>query len=307
VFDQLSSEAEEGETRMIKSQKWLDRNIPYLVGKTILITGGTSGIGFQAALALLYKGARVIIACRDSEKAAKAKAEILQEIPAPDVTFLFYDQCQVESIRLLAKKTEGISLDAIVLNAGVYYPKKGAVAPDGTSMTFQTNAVGTYQLFEALHQKHKESRYVFVNSIVNATPRGEDYGNYLGKNLFSRGNQYAVSKRAVMNLFAYASSLDDCEATMTHPGVTSTEIIRNFAPWIKKAGNRFLYLFTHKSWKACLGIVYLASGKGKEGDYLVPRGPFHLSGYPKVARLPIRSCRKLYQNLLTLLRKKAPL
>ena len=59
---------------MIKSAKWLDAHIPYLVGKTILITGGTSGIGFQAALALLYKGARVIIACRDSEKAAKAKA-----------------------------------------------------------------------------------------------------------------------------------------------------------------------------------------------------------------------------------------
>jgi Dehydrogenases with different specificities (related to short-chain alcohol dehydrogenases) len=287
----------------MKSQKWLDRNIPYLVGKKILITGGTSGIGFQAALALLYKGASVIIACRDSEKAAKARSILLREITAPDVSFVFYDQSKPDSIRLLAKKLEGLKLDSIVLNAGVYYPKKDAVAEDGTSMTFFTNAVGTYLLFEALHATHKESRYVFVNSIVNASPRGETYANYLKSNRYSRGNQYAVSKRAVMNLFAYASSLDDCEATMTHPGVTPTDILRNFAPWFKRLGNRFLYLFTHKSWKACLGIVYLAAGKGNEGDYLTPRGPFHISGYPKTSRLPVRLCRKYYQDLLALLRK----
>lgn len=288
---------------MIKSQRWCDKTIPYLVGKRILITGGTSGIGFQAALALLYKGASVIIACRDSEKAAKARSEILREIPVPDVSFVFYDQTNPESIRLLAKKLEGLTLDSIVLNAGIYYPKKGAVAQDGTSLTFYTNVVGTYLLFEALRAKHKESRYVFVNSIVNASPHDEDYANYLRSNRYSRGNQYAVSKRAVMNLFAYASSLPDCEATMTHPGVTATSIIRNFAPWIKRLGNQFLYLFTHKSWKACLGIVYLAAGKGNEGDYVTPRGPFHISGYPKASRLPERKCRKYYQSLLALLRK----
>ena len=288
---------------MIKSAKWLDAHIPYLVGKTILITGGTSGIGFQAALALLYKGARVIIVCRDSEKAAKAKAEILQEIPAPDVSFLFYDQCVPDSITALAKKVESLTLDSIVLNAGVYYPKKGAVGPDGTSLTFYTNVVGTYLLFEALHAKHPESRFVFVNSILNVSPKGGDYSSYFKSNRYSRGHQYAVSKRAVMNLFAYASGLKDCEATMTHPGVTGTEIIRNFAPWIKKIGNRFLYLFTHKSWKACLGIVYLASGKGQEGDYLTPGGLFHISGYPKVRHLPVRTCRKYYLQLLDLLRK----
>jgi NAD(P)-dependent dehydrogenase (short-subunit alcohol dehydrogenase family) len=287
---------------MIKSAKWLDSHIPYLVGKTILITGGTSGIGFQAALALLYKGARVIIACRDSEKAARAKAEILKEIATPEVTFLFYDQCAPDSIKALARKVEPLTLDAIVLNAGIYYPKKEAVGPDGTSLTFYTNVVGTYLVFEALRKTHTESRYVFVNSILNQSPRGGDYSSYFKNDLYSRGHQYAVSKRAVMNLFAYASSLDDCEATMCHPGVTGTEIIRNFAPWIKKIGNRFLYLFTHKSWKACLGIVYLASGQGQEGDYLTPGGLFHISGYPKTRHLPIRKCRKYYLDLLKLLR-----
>lgn len=291
----------------MKNRAWLDEHVPYLVGKSILITGGTSGIGFQAALALLYKGARVYIACRDSEKAAKAKAEILKEIPNPDVSFLFYDQSVPASIGLLAKKLVSITLDSIVLNAGIYYPKKGAVAKDGTSLTFYTNVVGTYLLFEALRKNHSESRFVFVNSIYNVAPHGGDYGNYLKQNKYGRGHQYAVSKRAIMNLFAYASSRKDTEAVLCHPGVTPTSIIRNFAPWIKRLGNAFLYLFVHKSWKACLGMVYLAAGEGQEGDYLVPRGPFHISGYPKIAPLPSRKCRKDYQDLLALLRKDYPL
>lgn len=292
---------------MMKNQAWLDAHIPYLVGKSILICGGTSGIGFQTALALLYKGARVFIACRDSEKAAAAKAAILREIPNPDVRFLFYDQSVPASIALLGKKTTSLHLDSIVLNAGIYYPKKGAVGPDGTSLTFYTNVVGTYLLFEVLRKIHGESRFVFVNSIANVAPREGDYANYLQKNRFSRGNQYAVSKRGVMNLFAYASSLEDTEAVMCHPGVTPTGILRNFAPWFKRLGNDFLYLFVHKSWKACLGMVYLASGEGEEGDYLVPRGLFHISGYPKTAHLPQRKCRQYYQELITLLRKDYPL
>ena len=139
---------------MMKNQAWLDAHIPYLVGKSILICGGTSGIGFQTALALLYKGARVFIACRDSEKAAAAKAAILREIPNPDVRFLFYDQSVPASIALLGKKTTSLHLDSIVLNAGIYYPKKGAVGPDGTSLTFYTNVVGTYLLFEVLRKIH---------------------------------------------------------------------------------------------------------------------------------------------------------
>jgi NAD(P)-dependent dehydrogenase (short-subunit alcohol dehydrogenase family) len=273
---------------MLKARKWLDKNIPEQTGRRILISGGTSGIGFEAALALLYRHASVTIACRSQEKAEKTAAMIKAEVPEADLSFVYYDQSLPSSIASLGQSLETTPFDAIVLNAGIYYPEKGLTALDGTSLTFQTNAVGTYRLFAALYPTHSKARYVFVNSIANRRPRGGDFHHYVGGDPYSRNEEYMVSKRAVMATFGLALMSYDCDATLTHPGVTRSDILRKFAPWIKKLGNGFLYLFTHKPWKACLGIVYCASGCAARGEYLVPRGPFHISGYPKKTKLPKR-------------------
>jgi NAD(P)-dependent dehydrogenase (short-subunit alcohol dehydrogenase family) len=273
---------------MIKSAAWLKKKIPEQTGRRILISGGTSGIGYEAALALCYRGAEVVIACRNPEKAKKTEMAIKAEVPSAKLGFVYYDQSVPSFIAQLGQELAKEPFDAIVLNAGVYYPEKGACATDGTSLTFQTNAVGTSLLFQALYPSHPKSRYVFVNSIANKRPRHGDFASYLGGDSYSRNEEYMVSKRAVMSLFGVAMMTYDCDATLTHPGVTRSDILRKFAPWIKKLGNGFLYLFTHKPWKACLGIVYLASGLGQRGDYLVPRGPFHISGYPKKTKLPKR-------------------
>ena len=266
---------------MIPSPAWLsEASIPSQKGRRIFISGGTSGIGYEAALALAFLGAQVTIACRNKEKAEKARERILQEIPSASLCFVYYDQGIPTSIAELDGVLEKTPFDAIVLNAGIYYPKKGSVGADGTSLTFLTNGIGTYLLFKALYRSHPKARYVFVNSVVNKAPRHRNYGSYIHAYFSNRNNQYAVSKRAVMNVFslAFASGAD---ATLTHPGITSSSILREFTPWLKKAGNRFLYLFSHKPWKACLGIVYLASGKGQQGDYLVPRAYSIFRATPK--------------------------
>jgi NAD(P)-dependent dehydrogenase (short-subunit alcohol dehydrogenase family) len=286
---------------MIASEKWLKKeNVPSQKGRRILISGATSGIGFEAALVLTYLGAEVTIACRNKEKAEKTKEKILKEVPSASLSFVYYDQGIPESIGDLAGILMKTPFDAIVLNAGIYYPKKGLVGKDGTSLTFLTNAVGTYLLFKALYPAHPTSRYVFVNSVANKTPSHRDYARYLHAYFSNRNDQYAVSKRAVMNIFSLALS-SGADATLTHPGITASSILREFTPWLKKAGNRFLYLFSHKPWKACLGIVYLASGEGQKGDYLVPQGLFHFSGYPKKARLPKKKCDDLAKELDLLL------
>lgn len=288
---------------MIASLAWLKKEaIPSQKGRNIFISGATSGIGYESALVLAFLGAHVFVACRNKEKAERARQSIQKEVPSAELSFVFYDQSVPESIAHLSMEVASVPFDAIVLNAGIYYPEKGKVGTDGTSLTFLTNAVGSYLLFASLFKSHPSSRYVFVNSVVNKTPSHRDYQRYLHSYYSNRNNQYAVSKRAVMNIFYYALS-HGADATLTHPGITSSNILREFTPWLKKAGNRFLYLFSHKPWKACLGIVYLASGLGKTGDYYTPSGLFHFSGYPKKTRLPRKKCACLSEELCFLFRQ----
>lgn len=286
---------------MIPSEAWLRMKIGSLSGKTVLVTGGNSGIGFEACRALLFLGAKVIGVCRDEAKAKEALAAIRLENPEADFSFRYYDQSSPESIEGLAKGLVSEHLDAIVLNAGIYFPKKGATAQDGSSLTFATNARGSFLLWKALYPSHPSARYVVVNSIANEAPKDHDFAPYLQAGFCSRSTEYFVSKRACMSLVGYALSHSDCDITLTHPGVTRSNILRDYAPWIKKAGNAVLYLFCHKSWKACLGIVYLASGKGKRGSYAVPRGLWQISGYPKLTHLPLKKVFGDSENLANVL------
>jgi NAD(P)-dependent dehydrogenase (short-subunit alcohol dehydrogenase family) len=277
-------------------KKWIDRKIPDLKGAKILITGGTSGIGYEAALGLAYKGAHVYIACRNLEKAQKALAGIKKEVPAALVDFVFYDQGNLDSIHKMAEEVKDIDFSAIVLNAGVYFPTSEMEHGSVPSLTFKTNAVGTYACYEDLVKNHGNARFVFVNSVMNRPPRKHDYSWLLKSDDFSRTTSYAVSKRAVMNI-CYLAMQNGGEAYLTHPGITKTNILHSYAPLIKRLGNGFMYFFSHKAWKASLGIVWAASGAVPAGCYIVPRGLFHFSGYPQRTRLPTKKCSKDATNL----------
>ena len=66
---------------MKKKQNWTLDNIPDLKGKIIIITGANSGLGFEITRVLSYKNPQIIMACRNLEKAEKAKSKILKENP----------------------------------------------------------------------------------------------------------------------------------------------------------------------------------------------------------------------------------
>ncbi len=280
-----------------RSQTWLEKNVLSLKGKSILVTGANSGIGFEASRDFADRGAHVYLACRSEAKGLAAEAAIRHDVPEASMDLVLYDQGDLKSIALLGEKTAGIFLDAIVLNAGIYMPKKEDENASLPPLTFKTNGLGTYAVFKALFPHHKESRYVFVGSVNNRPPKAHDFRNSMIPSA-SRDRAYGVSKRAVMTAFAYA--LDQgAEAYLTHPGVSRTNILNSYAPGMKKLGNGFLYLVVHKPWKAALGIVLAATTSAPRGSYITPRGLFHLSGYPKLARLPRRKCFADLSNLRT--------
>jgi NAD(P)-dependent dehydrogenase (short-subunit alcohol dehydrogenase family) len=132
----------------IDEKKWTTANIPSQAGKLAIVTGANSGIGFHAAKELARAGATVILACRNSQKAEAAKAEILAEIPTAKVEISLLDVADLKSVREFSKKfiASDRSIDILINNAGIMAYLDRKTTPDGFEMQFATNHLGHFAL-----------------------------------------------------------------------------------------------------------------------------------------------------------------
>lgn len=256
------------------------KKYPSQQGKKILITGSSSGIGLEAAKEFCYLDAEVYFMVRNEEKARKRIAGIEEELGRKvNAQIILYDQSDPASIKKSIEGIEADHFDVIVLNAGIYFPKVGATACNHP-LTLQTNAIGTHLCFDCFFKRYKDARYVFMTSIVLASPKNNDYMPYFEPTYEHRWKQYGLSKKIVKHIFQTA--LDQgANAYLTHPGVAKTNILHDTAPWLKKAGQAFLTMFTHPAWKAALGILEASLADAMKGAFYGPRGVGQISGYPK--------------------------
>lgn len=123
-----------------------------LSGKTIVLTGATSGIGFASARKLVENGAYVIGVGRSEQRNHKAKQSILSEVPDARVDYLLADLTSQTQIRRLALEIKAllsnqkiISIDVLVNNAGIYLEKK-QMTEDNIEMTFAVNHLASFLL-----------------------------------------------------------------------------------------------------------------------------------------------------------------
>lgn len=142
-----------------------------MVGKTVIVTGGNSGIGKETATELASRGARVILACRSQLRGQEAVDEIKRRTGG-DVVLRQLDLCSFASVRSFAKEilaTES-RLDVLVNNAGLGSPKKIVTTVDGHEQTFQANYLGHFlltNLLLGLLKKSAPSRVIVVSSIMH--------------------------------------------------------------------------------------------------------------------------------------------
>ncbi|XP_033757002.1 retinol dehydrogenase 12-like [Pecten maximus] len=209
-----------------------------LDGKTVIITGCNTGIGLETAKELSARGARVIMACRDLDRATKASNIVKKFSGSSDVTVERLDLASLESVRKFAK---GINdnedrVDILINNAGVMMCPKWQ-SEDGYEMQFAVNHLGHFLLTNLLLDKIKmsaPSRIINVSSKLHS--RGKiSFDDVNSDQNYSSLYAYAQSKLAnVLFTKELATRLKGTSVTTNslHPGVINTELKRHVEAWV---------------------------------------------------------------------------
>jgi NAD(P)-dependent dehydrogenase (short-subunit alcohol dehydrogenase family) len=144
-----------------------------LVGKTAVITGATSGIGFETALEFCQCGATVIGVGRDAQRCEQAKTRILSQVPGAALQYVVADLSRQREVRRLANEIEAIlhqqgvtGLDILVNNAGTFVDKL-TLTEDGIETTIAVNHLAPFlltNLLLPLLSARPDSRVITVSS-----------------------------------------------------------------------------------------------------------------------------------------------
>ena len=210
------------------------RSKAMLDGKTVIITGGNTGIGKETAIDLAKRNARIILACRSQEKGKKAEVDIRRESGSSNVHFHQLDLASFKSIRYFAKKvlSEESRIDILINNAGVMYCSFGKTE-DGFETQFGVNHLGHFLLTNLLLDKIKqapEGRIITVSSMGHTFPSKLNLDTINSETHYSPYNAYHQSKLAnVLFTKALAKRLTGTNVTANslHPGAVDTELLRH--------------------------------------------------------------------------------
>jgi len=282
---------------------WNADQIPDLTGKTLIVTGGNSGLGYQTARELARHGAHVLIACRNPEKARAAIERLRAESPGADVTAMALDLASLASVRSFASAflAKHEVLHGLVNNAGVMaLPRCETV--DGFEMQLGTNHLGHFALtgwlLPSLLAAHG-SRVVNLSSTMHRTGRMH-WDDLHGRRRYGKWPAYGQSKLANL-LFSYQLQRRlDAKGAQTisvacHPGYAATNLQfagpRMEGSSLLETGAGLLNrLFAQSAEMGALPTLYAATAPGvKGGEYFGPGGFAEMWGAPKRVRSSRRS------------------
>jgi NAD(P)-dependent dehydrogenase (short-subunit alcohol dehydrogenase family) len=269
----------------MKPKKWDSENISDQKGNVVIVTGSSSGLGFETANVLASKKATVIVAVRDEVKGVAAVEKIKVENPNADVQVMLVDLADLESVHKFAEnfKKKFTKLDLLINNAGVMNPPC-TKTKDGFELQFGTNHLGHFALTGLLVDLIKEtpdSRVVNVSSTAHKIGKlNFDDLNWETRR-YNKFRSYGDSKLA--NLYFTSElqkRLDEQSSGVivasAHPGASATELSRHSLFF------RVLSLFVQDSIMGALPTLYAAVAPDVQGnDYYGPGGFQEFSGYPK--------------------------
>jgi NAD(P)-dependent dehydrogenase (short-subunit alcohol dehydrogenase family) len=269
--------------------KWTTANIPDQTGRTAVITGANTGLGYETAGGLAAKGAHVVLAVRNIEKGKEAARRIEQATPGASVAIQELDLTSLDSIRAAADqlRADHDSIDLLINNAGVMMTPK-STTKDGFELQFGTNHLGHFALTNLLLDRvlaAPGSRIVTVSSQGHRFVRGIRFDDLQWERDYGRIRAYGQSKLSNL-MFTYELQRrlqgTNTIAVAAHPGGSNTELMRNLPRWVGLASRPLEPLFQSADMGA-LPTLRAAIDPGViGGQYYGPDGFGEQRGYPKV-------------------------
>jgi NAD(P)-dependent dehydrogenase (short-subunit alcohol dehydrogenase family) len=271
--------------------KWTIADIPDQSGRTAVVTGANTGLGFETARALAARGARVVLAVRNLDKGKEAAAAITATSPGADVSLQELDLGSLTSVRSAADELKSTldHIDLLINNAGLMYPPKGTTA-DGFELQFGTNHLGHFALTGLLVDhlvSVPDSRVVTVSSVGHRINAAIHFDDLNWERSYNRVAAYGQSKLANL-LFTYElqrrlAPHGTTIAAAAHPGGSDTELMRHLPSALQLAMPVFRQVLFQPADMGALPTLRATTDPGVlGGQYFGPDGPGGVRGYPKV-------------------------
>jgi NAD(P)-dependent dehydrogenase (short-subunit alcohol dehydrogenase family) len=280
-----------------QGDRWTEADVPVQRGRTAVITGANTGLGFETARVLAARGAQVVLACRDLGQAKEAAVRILSGSRPPDgvapadVHAVRLDLASLASVREAAEEIGAAygPVDLLVNNAGVMMTPYQRTA-DGFELQLGVNHLGHFALTGLLLGPmlgREGSRVVTVSSNAHK-PGRIGFDDLQSQRRYRRMAAYSQSKLANL-MFTYElqrrleAARARTQALAAHPGKARTELIRYLPGWLRLED---LLVEQPLGQSAAMGALATlraaADPAARGGEYYGPSGWGELRGYPRL-------------------------
>ena len=278
--------------------KWTTSDIPAQNGRVAVITGANTGLGLETARALAGKGAKVVLAVRNTTTGEAALRSILKDHATADVSIQAIDLSSLESVRAAAAELRAAHerIDLLINNAGVMYTEWQTTA-DGFEFQMGVNHLGHFALTSLLIDRMTSiegSRIVNVASVAHKIKSSLDPETMMSDEKYDRVAAYGRSKLANL-LFTYElqrrleAAGASTAAIAAHPGVSATELGRN-SPKILQITKRITDPLLQTPAMGALPQLRAATDPAATGGtYYGPSGIGEFRGHPEVVSSNARS------------------
>ena len=276
---------------------WTPASMPDQTGRTVVVTGASSGIGLEAAEALAGRGADVVLAVRDQARGQATRTRILRRHPAASLSVSLLDLADLGSIRAFAARTlEGTPrLDVLLNNAGLGLQPARATTADGFERQFGTNHLGhfalTGQLMPAL-LRAPAPRVVTISSIAHRRGRMQ-FDDLQSERRYSGRIAYGQSKLANL-MFAFEldrrarAAGSRLLSVAAHPGIAATGFFAatGMPRALQPVVGAVIGVFGQDAARGAQPGLYAATMPDVQGgQYWGPDGLLEIRGAPALARL----------------------